>query len=732
MLKFKWSLCLLLTTAAYCSSQGQPFRPAEISKWKVQAKRVTITRDTWGIAHVKGKSDADAIFGMMFAQCEDDFARVERNYVNALGRLAETEGENFIFQDLRIRLFQDSTRAISLYQQAPTWMKAVCQGFADGINYYLYTHPMVKPKLITRFQPWMPLLFSEGSIGGDIEGVPLNDIREFYGKEKAIETVESFEDGFGPEPKGSNGIAISPAISQSGHAMLLINPHTSFYFRSEIGVTSDEGLNVYGAVTWGQFFIYQGFNEHCGWMHTTSQADVVDYYLEKISRKKKELYYQYGSETRPVVSKDIVIRFKTAQGINSRTFKTYYSGHGPIVGRRGKEWLAVRLMIEPVKALTQSYQRTRSVTFNDFKTIMDLRANSSNNTVYADDQGNIAYWHGDYIPKRDTTFDWSKPVDGSNPATDWKELHPVSEIVHVFNPAKRWIQNCNSTPFTVSGPGSLDRKKYPRYMAPDQENMRGLHAVRVLEPMADATLDKLIAASQDTYLPAFPIIIPSLIIAFDELSSVDSIRTTLAEPVGTLRTWDYRYHEKSVATTVAIYWAQRMITEMRSKMPSGLDQEQIMNYLAKQTTSLEKMKALSAARAELMRDYGKWDLGWGEINRFQRLSGQIESVFDDQKESIPVAYTSSYWGSLAAYGSRKYAGTKKLYGYVGNSFVAVVEFGKRVQARSVVTGGASSEPGSKHFNDQSKMYATGQFKDVWFYPEDYRAHAEATYSPGLR
>jgi acyl-homoserine lactone acylase PvdQ len=723
---------VLLTLCIAFPSLGQPFRPAEIGKWKVQAKRVIITRDTWGIAHVKGKSDADAIFGMMFAQCEDDFARVERNYINALGRMAEAEGESFLYNDLRMRLFQDSSSAIALYPTIPVWMKAVCQAFSDGINYYLYTHPMVKPKLIKRFQPWMPLLFSEGSIGGDIEGVPLNDIREFYGKEKAVETVESFEDGNGPEPKGSNGIAIAPALSQSGNAMLLINPHTSFYFRSEIGVTSDEGLNVYGAVTWGQFFIYQGFNEHCGWMHTTSQADVVDYYLEKIIRKKKELFYQYGTESRAVSSKDIVIRYKSAQGLGSRTFKTYYTSHGPIVSQKGKQWVSVRLMIEPVKALMQSYQRTRAVTFNDFKTVMDLRANSSNNTVYADDQGNIAYWHGDYVPKRDTTFDWSKPVDGSNPATDWKELHEVNDIVHMFNPAKGWIQNCNSTPFTVSGPGSLDRKKYPRYMAPDQENMRGLHAVKVLEPIKEATLDKLIATSQDTYLPAFPMIIPSLISAFDEYQSTDSIKSKLGEPVSVLRNWDFRYHTGSVATTLGIFWAQQMLTSVRTRIPAGLDQAQTMQYLATQTTAMEKLKSLSAAIAELTRDYGKWNLGWGEINRFQRLSGQIESVFDDQKQSIPVAYTSSYWGSLAAYGSRKYPGTKKLYGGVGNSFVAVVEFGKRVKARSVVTGGSSSDPQSSHFNDQSLLYTTGQFKEVWFYPEDYKAHAEATYSPGLR
>jgi len=396
---------------------GQPFMPAEIGKWKQQARQVTITRDTWGIPHIKGKSDADAVFGMLYAQCEDDFARVERNYIIALGRMAEVEGESYVYNDLRIRLFQDSARAVSQYATSPAWMKQVCQAFADGINYYLFTHSQVRPRLIRRFQPWMPLLFSEGSIGGDIENVPLNDIKEFYGKESGHVSVETFEDGNEPEPepRGSNGFAIAPSRSASGNALLLINPHTSFYFRSETGVASDEGLNAYGAVTWGQFFIYQGFNQHCGWMHTTTAADVIDYYKETVVSKKKEFFYKYGSELKPFQKKVITIKYKTTQGLVAKDFTVYSSIHGPVVGAKDKKWISVRLMQEPVKALTQSYQRTKSVTFTDFKNVMALRTNSSNNTVYADDQGNIAYWHGDYIPKRDPSFDWSTPVDGSNP-----------------------------------------------------------------------------------------------------------------------------------------------------------------------------------------------------------------------------------------------------------------------------------------------------------------------------
>ncbi len=720
-------LFVLLST----SLMAQKFTPEEISRWEQQAKEITITRDTWGIPHISGKSDADAVFGLLYAQSEDDFERVERNYIIAVARFAEVEGEALIYNDLRMRLFIDTTKAIAIYKTSPDWMKKVCTAFADGINYYLYTHPQVKPKLIKRFQPWMPLLFSEGSIGGDIESVSLNEIKEFYGGLGGKLKEEVNDDGLEPEPKGSNGFAIAPSRSATGNAMLLINPHTSFYFRSEVHMKSQEGLNAYGAVTWGQFFIYQGFNEHCGWMHTTTQADVIDEYKESIEKKGAALFYKYGDALKPLLSEKLTIRYKNGNSMAKRDFTIYRTHHGPIVAKRNEKWISAKLMQEPLKALTQSYQRTKSGGFDDFKNTMMLRTNSSNNTVFADDKGNIAYWHGDYVPKRNPNFDWSIPLDGSDPNTDWQELHSLDEIVHVYNPANGWIQNCNSTPFTVSAGNSPDKSKYPNYMAPDAENARGLHAVRVLENESAFTLDKLIGASQDSYLPGFEKLIPSLIGAYDGLSGTnDTLRTKLAEPIGLLRNWDLRYSTSSVPTTLAIFWAQRLRQNVNSKISARMDQLSIIEFLQTKTSALEKMVALSQAQIELQRDFGTWKQPWGEINRYQRLTGKIESTFDDSKPSLAIPFTSSFWGSLAAYGSKRFPGTKKMYGYVGNSFVAVVEFGKKVKAKSVMTGGSSSDPNLVHFNDQSPLYSQGKFKDVLFYEEDIKRHVERTYHPG--
>jgi acyl-homoserine lactone acylase PvdQ len=276
---------LLLILAAACASLALPAtRDTEVARWKQEARNVTIIRDDWGIAHIYGKTDAGAVFGTVYAQAEDDFNRVETNYINAMGRLAEAEGESRIYQDLRMKLFIDPAAMKMQYAASPAWLKTLMNAFADGLNYYLFKHPEVKPRVIQRFEPWMALTFTEGSIGGDIERVNLNQLSAFYGKGLAVDQTPAGDENEA-EPTGSNGIAIAPTNTVGRHALLLINPHTSFFFRSELQMVSDEGLNAYGAVTWGQFFIYQGFNDRAGWMHTTSGVDAVDEYLETVEKR---------------------------------------------------------------------------------------------------------------------------------------------------------------------------------------------------------------------------------------------------------------------------------------------------------------------------------------------------------------------------------------------------------------------------------------------------------------
>ncbi len=471
------NLFLPLMALFLACTSGQP--SGEMGRWLQHAANTTIMRDDFGVPHVYGKTDADAVFGLLYAQCEDDFNRVEQNYIWAIGRLAEVEGPDALYSDLRARLFMSREEAIAAYENSPPWLRELCEAFADGVNYYLYTHPGVTPRLLTRFEPWMPMYFSEGSIGGDIERVQLEQLRALYeGRAPLVQPGAATPEKATTytEPQGSNGIAISGALTASGNPMLLINPHTSFYFRGEVHAVSEEGLNAYGAVTWGQFFIYQGFNEKTGWMHTSTYTDVMDEFIEDMVVIDSLPWYRYGDELRPVTISEVTLKYRDGDRMGERTFPTYHTHHGPVTHKVGGKMTATAMMWEPAKALEQSYIRTKQQGYEGFRKMMDMRTNSSNNTVYADAEGNIAYFHGNFIPVRDTVFDYSLPVDGSNPATDWKGLHGVDQNILLLNPPNGWIQNCNSTPFSAALEFSPKREDYPRYMSIDQENFRGVHA----------------------------------------------------------------------------------------------------------------------------------------------------------------------------------------------------------------------------------------------------------------
>jgi acyl-homoserine lactone acylase PvdQ len=701
----------------------------ETARLAGRASNITIIRDDFGVPHVYGQTDADAVFGMLYAQAEDDFPRIEQNYIWATGRLAEVEGEEALYSDLRARLYMTVDEAKAAYESAPQWLKDLCDAYADGLNWYLATHPEVQPRLLTHFEPWFPMFFSEGSIGGDIESVAVSGIEAFYGGESPAENLQAslaakrqFK-----EPSGSNGFAISGDHTASGDAMLLINPHTSFFFRGEIHVVSEEGLNAYGAVTWGQFFVYQGFNENTGWMHTSTRLDFMDEFVEDVYEENGQLFYRYGDESRPVEVSEVTLKYRDGDNMAERTFPMYHTHHGPITHMEDGKWTATKLNWDPVNALRQSFTRTKLSGHEEFWEMMDIRTNSSNNTVYADSSGNIAYYHGNFVPRRDPTFDFSQPVDGSNPATDWQGLHTVEEIVTVVNPENGWIQNCNSTPFTAAGPYSPVREDFPRYMAPDDENYRGLHAVRVLDGISDLTLDGLIDVAYDSYLPGFEKLIPGVVAAYDQSEGDES----LAGAIDVLRNWDFRASADSVAMTLAHFYGSHYWEN--GAIPADMEQASFIDkvdYFGTGSPAEERLRLFGETVAMVAADYGQWDTAWGEVNRYQRLNGDIRQPFNDDAPSLPVGLASGRWGALASFGARRYPGTKKLYGSSGNSFVAVVEFGDRVKAKSMLAGGQSGNPESPHFDDQAQRYADVQFKDVAYYREDVEARAKRTYHPG--
>ncbi|WP_295655229.1 penicillin acylase family protein [uncultured Mucilaginibacter sp.] len=722
----KYTVIVLFLLPAFCSAQK--LSNIDIARCEATSKRVTIIRDTWGIPHIYAKTDADVVFGLLYSECEDNFRGVERNYLSVLGRTAEVDGQSAVYNDLLMRLAEDTTDAIKDYQVSPPYFKKLMDAFADGVNYYLYKHPEVKPDALTNFKPWYALMFTDGSVGATITGgATVRDVQTFYGGNGQLM-------GYAGEPNeelretGSNGFAISPIKSATGSALLWINPHVPFYFRSEVEMVSEEGLHVYGAVTWGQFFVYQGFNLHCGWMHTTSNADVADLYAEKVSKQGDGFVYEYNGQSKPLTSQQTIVRYKKDGQLQQSIFKTWYTHHGPVMGSRDGKWLALKANNRSFNALLESWQITKANNFDEYKKAMDLLSNATNNTVYADDKGNTALWYGNFVPKRDPKYDWTLPVDGTTPATEWQGVYPLDEIVHVYNPASGFIQNCNATPYAAAGKSSPDKTKYPAYMAPDGQNFRGVNAISLLSNAKKLTLDSLIAKGYDKYLAAFDVMLPPLFRVYEQ--SDDSVKNELAEPFKALQSWDKRSSATSVATTLAVLWGNTMMAEQMPKaktVEEGTYATERIATMAKTIDRQLQLRYFVKTLTDLKAKYGTWKVQWGDINRYQRLA---DGKFDDKQPSIPVGQVSSAFGQLPSFVSRQMPGTEKRYGYSGNSFIAAVEFGKTIKAKSLITGGQSFDPSSKHFTDQAQMYVDGQFKDVLFYKADVLKHVERQYHPG--
>jgi len=721
-------LVLFLLVLASCNNKTEL---TEQERWEQHAKNTEIIRDDFGVPHVYGKTDADAVFGLLYAQAEDDFNRVERNYIWAIGRLAEVEGEESLYSDLRARLYMTEKEAKENFENSPAWLQKLCVAFADGLNYYLAKNPDVKPKLITHFEPWMPMYFSEGSIGGDIERVSTRKIKDFYDRDNKMAIVNNglirLKDD---EPRGSNGFAIAGSKTKSGKAMLLINPHTSFFFRGEVHVVSEEGLNAYGAVTWGQFFVYQGFNSKTGWMHTSTGTDIMDEFKETVVKNGAKTSYQYGDEIKPMDSIKVNLKYKSSDGFKEKSFMTYRTHHGPITHADGDKWVSTAMMWSPVKALEQSFTRTKKSNHKEFYEMMDIRTNSSNNTVYADADGTIAYYHGNFIPKRDVSFDYTKPVDGSNPKTDWQGLHPLEDNILVLNPPNGWIQNCNSTPFTSALEYSPKKENYPAYMYSFPENFRGIHAIPLLTKAEDLTLDSLIDLAYDPYLPGADLLITGLLEAAKK-SRVQSREAR--EAIALLKNWDFKVSVNSIEMTLTQFYLNAYFSS--GKIPRMEGNKRItrlgrFNYMSKTASYKERLAIFQQSLEKLKADFGSWKTPWGEFNRYQRNDGKIQQDFNDAKPSLPVGMASSSWGALASFGTRFGKDTKRQYGTSGNSFVAVVEFGDKVTAKTMLAGGQSGDPKSPHFSDQAQRYADKEFKDVAYYREDVLKRAKSTYHPG--
>ncbi len=676
------------------------------------AKMVTIYRDTYGVPHVFGRTDASTVFGFAYAQAEDNFWRVEENFIWSLGRASELYGEESLNEDRLNHALEIPRLAREEYARLDRQMRALCDAFAAGFNYYLARHPEVRPRLLTQVEPWYTLAF-----------IRYNYYQNGFARDRnlrqtGLQTAENESEL--RDHMGSNGWVIDPSRSASGHALLFINPHLPFFGPGQVyegHVHSDQGWNFTGYTRFGFPLPYVGHNENGGWVSTDNAADLADVYFETFDDPKRPLAYRYGQGYRMATERVAEIRVKTASGIETRRFTMRRTHHGPVLGARDGKLLTLRMAkFESDGWLREWYDMTKAKSLAALKRAMSPLNMLFGNVMYADRQGNIWYLYNGAVPRRDPRFDWTKPVDGSDPATEWQGYHTMAELPQLTNPKTGWMQNCNTTPFLLTSEGNPDPKHFPKYMVQEGDNPRGAISREILAATPSFTFDAWRKTAFDTRVMAAGIRLPELLAALKEHLGSDSAsngRSPLREAYDELNSWDRRSTIDSIAMTIFSLWHERILRDR-----------------AKNQTPERYVAVLNEVLAALERDFGTWRVAWGEISRLQRRDESKDEKFRDDKFSLPVPGVNGNDGAVFTFYAAPERGAKRRYGVAGGSYISVVEFGPRVRALSIHTFGASGHSESPHFMDQAALYVRGEFKPAWLRLEDIRANLEAAYHPG--
>jgi len=533
-------LALLLPLAVACALPAATVNhPAEL------AHSVTIYRDTYGVPHIFGPTDASCVFGYAYAQAEDNFWQIEDSYLRALGRASEVYGKETLDDDLVIRTLEIPRLAKAEYERTAAPIRDLLDAFAQGLNYYIERHPRVHPRLLSHFEPWYMLAFNRYALYylflyGET-GIPKEDTGKMA------------------ESQGSNMWAIRPSKSATGHAMLFINPHQPFFGPGqwyEGHVHSQSGWDMSGASFFGSAFPTIGHNEHLGWSHTVNKPDVFDVWQETFDKPGDPLAYRYDGGYRQATAWTDSIAVKTDQGPINRTYKMMKTHHGPVVAQRDGKSLSVRFArFEEGGQIEEWYRMSKSRNLAEFRAAMSPLAVPMFNAMYADDAGNIFYLYNGAVPRRSTKFDWSKPVDGSTSETEWHGFHSIDELPQVLNPKSGYVQNCNSTPFATTFEGNPDPGEYPKYMVGEGDTARAQISRRILWNKEKFTFEEWSRAAFDTYVIEAETEIPRLAGLWEALRQSDAARAgKLARPIAELRAWDHIGRESSVPMTLFCLW----------------------------------------------------------------------------------------------------------------------------------------------------------------------------------
>ncbi|MBX7165178.1 MAG: penicillin acylase family protein [Pirellulales bacterium] len=708
---------LLVCPLAPAAEQGSPIDPEQL------AASTTIYRDQWGMPHIDGPTDESVCFGFGYCQAEDYFWQLEDSYLLGLGRYAEAHGSKGLESDLLNRLFEVPQRSREDFAKLEPKMQSISEAFVAGINYYLAKHPETKVRVLHQFEPWYLLAFARMVV------LEMNWSKVGAARDK-IPTEYA---------QGSNAWAIGPERTKSKKAMLFCNPHQPFYGYGqfyEAHLRSGEGWNFTGATFFGSPLPTIGHNEYLGWSYTVNQPRLGSVWREKFDDPAHPLNYRYGDGYRAAVEWTDTIKVKRGSGTIDKQVTFRKTHHGPIVKQEADGlYLAANIgKFYDAMAGRQNMYMVRAKNFSEWRQAVAMQDFHQFNTVYADRDGNIFYLYQGIVPRRDPSFDWTQPVDGSDPRTEWQGIHGLDELPQVFNPPSHFLQNCNQSPFTVTDDGNPYIGDFPSYMVGEKyDDKRRAKISRMhLRETHDVTLADWQRLSLDTTMYWALTEIPKLARLLEEVKQSHPELAKKAAPYFEhLQGWDCVCRLDSTAATLCVAWYEVLYGELfRSE-------NMLQKYIDEPA---KRFEALVTAAEKLQSTYGNWQVAYGDVFRMQRhadVADLFQIPFDDKRPSVPSAGLNGPMGVVfnmyftPPIEIPLVKSIKKRYAVVGNSYVATIEFGDRVVGGSQLQFGASGDPQSPHFFDQAEQLVSQQkYKPQLFYWDDVVAGAVRTYHPG--
>ena len=668
---------------------------------KVDNSKIQIVRDQWGVPHIFADQDHEVAYGLAWANAEDDFQTMQELLIAGQGRSGQIMGKDGAKRDFLLHAFGVRRIVNEKFEESfSEEYKEYLDGYAQGLNAFAAAFP--EEVMLNGVFPinGRDLVYGNVFAACIVSG----------GHLEVANIIKGNYDG-GTTWLGSNAMAFSPAKTNDGSTILVVNPHQpmegpfSWY---EAHLCSNEGLNILGGLFPGGPSVFLGTNENLGWAHTVNKLDLVDVYKLKMSEDKKRMY-KYDGEWFELDRRLTFLKIRINSLLTVPIPKmTYWSKHGATIRSKDGDFYSVRLAAnQKINTIEQIYRMNKAQNFDEFYEALKMEAHPRYNIVYADKEGNIMYLNNGLVPKRHEDYNWASVVPGDTSATFWTEFHPIEERPQVINPNCGYVFNTNNTPFNAtSASENLNPMDYPAYFGFESgDNNRSTRLVELLQEcdkisLADAKRIKFdcqlpdssaFFTSTENFMELDANCFPDVTESIEKMQGWDRCATKESEAAGMyLLTYYYIFDKLGLGTDAFI---------------DGMDVEDDMF-----------IEAVAYATDHLMEYFNTLDVTLGELQVHVR--GEKEYGVHGFADALAANYNTPYTNG-------------RFKTFVADSYVQFAQWNRNqsLNLETLVPYGSSNRESSKHYNDQMELYVNQQTKKMSLNREEIFASAERIYNP---